>query len=325
MLRIGIVGCGRAASAHVGRLRNLPDVQVVGLADSNEAFAATLASSFSEPTPGIFSDLPELLSKASPDVVSIFTPHRSHYTLAMQALQAGCHLFVEKPLSTNAQEAADIANLARARGRVVGVGHQYRLRPSLVEARRLLKAGAIGPVRMISAQMAAPWLAQHSGPADSWRLDPRAGGTGILSDAGDHLLDALLWTASQPAAEVAAFQAKTDSGLDVVSAVALRLADGTPATLALSAVSPDSLFELTYFGENGLIRASDRAVEIKPAGGTSETRNLSADSTSIDADFVAAVASKGVPCCPVDEALDTVRLLEAIVRSVASGQVVRVA
>ncbi|HEU5118133.1 MAG TPA: gfo/Idh/MocA family oxidoreductase, partial [Isosphaeraceae bacterium] len=123
----------------------------------------------------------------------------------------------------------------------------------------------------------------------------------------------------------AAFQSRTESGLDVVSAVALRLADGTPATLALSAVSPDSLFELTYFGENGLIRASDLAVEIKPAGGTTEIKNLPASSTSIDADFVQAVGANGSPCCPVDQALDTVRLLEAIVRSAASGQVVRVA
>ncbi len=325
MLRIGIVGCGRAASAHVGRLRALPDVQVVGLADQDLSASQELASTFSESAPEVFSSLSELLTKLAPGAVSIFTPHRSHYTLAMQALQVGCHLFVEKPLTTNAQEAADIANLARARGRVVGVGHQYRLRPSLAEARRLLSEGAIGPIRMISAQMAAPWLAQHSGPADSWRLDPKAGGTGILSDAGDHLLDVLLWTAGQPASEVAAFQSRTDSGLDVVSAVALRLADGTPATLALSAVSPDTQFELTYFGENGLIRASDLAVEIKPAGGTTEIKNLPADSTSIDADFVQAVASNGSPCCPVDQALDTVRLLEAIVRSGASGQVVRVA
>lgn len=324
MLRIGIVGCGRAASAHAARLRTLENVQVVGLADTSDSSAQTLAASFPDPPPQTFPTLQEMLSKLSPDIVSIFTPHRSHYALVMHALQAGCHVFVEKPLSTNAQEASDIASLARARGRIVGVGHQYRLRPSLIEARNLILSGAIGPLRMVSALMTAPWLAQHSGPADSWRLDPRAGGTGILSDAGDHLLDALLWTSAQPAAEVAAFQARTDSGLDVVSAVALKLANGTPATLAISAVSPDSLFELLYFGESGAIRASESSLEIKPAGSSAETRNLDQSSTSIDADFVSAVAHNQPPCCPVDQALDTVRLLEAIVRSCASAQVVRV-
>lgn len=325
MLRIGIVGCGRAASVHVGRLRDLEDVQVVGLADPSLDAARDLASSFAEEPPETFESLSELLSRLSPDAVAVFTPHRFHYSVAMQALQAGCHLFVEKPVSTNSQEATDIANLARARGRTVGVGHQYRLRPSLVEARKLLGEGAVGAVRMITAQMSAPWLAQHSGPADSWRLDPRAGGTGILSDAGDHLLDALLWTTGLSASEVAAFQARIERGLDVVSAVAVRLSDGTPATLGLSALSPDSLFELTYFGENGLIRASESSLEVKRAGREGEILDLPAGTASIDADFVSAVVSKRPPCCPVEEALDTVRLLEAVVRSAASGQVVRVA
>src|SRR3712207_8721417 len=66
---------------------------------------------------------------------TLFRSHRAHYRTAMDALQAGCHVFIEKPLSTNAQEAVDIVGLARARGHKVGVGHQYRLRPSLIEAR----------------------------------------------------------------------------------------------------------------------------------------------------------------------------------------------
>ena len=57
----------------------------------------------------------------------------------MDALQAGCHVFIEKPLSTNVQEAADIVGLARGRSLKVAVGHQYRLCPSLAEARRHLK------------------------------------------------------------------------------------------------------------------------------------------------------------------------------------------
>ena len=55
----------------------------------------------------------------------------------MDALQGGCHVFIEKPLSTNPQEAVDIVGVARGRSRKVGVGHQYRLSPSFLEARRL--------------------------------------------------------------------------------------------------------------------------------------------------------------------------------------------
>ncbi len=329
VLRIGIAGCGHAARVHLGRLLDLPGVRVVGCADPDLAAAQALAATVPAGDDGgavpFFSDHKELLTRTAPDVLSIFTPHRAHYRPAMDALQAGCHVFIEKPLSTNAQEADDIVSLARGRGRKVGVGHQYRLQPSLVEARRRLSEGAIGRLGMVTSALAAPWLAQHSGPEDSWRLDPKISGGGILADAGDHLLDALLWTVGQAAAEVAAFQAKLDSGLDVVTAAAIRLADGTPATLAISGVAPESVFELNYFGEKGLLRATERALTLFPAGGSPRTIPLPEPNLSIDGDFVAAVAEDRPPCCPADQALDTVRLLEAITRSAASGQVVRVA
>src|SRR5262249_40205605 len=157
-----------------------------------------------------FADHKELLTKASPDALAIFTPHRAHYRLAMDALQAGCHAFIEKPLSTNPQEAVDIVGLARGRNLKVGVGHQFRLWPSLSEARARLAEGAMGTLRLVSATLAGPWLDSHQGPEDSWRLDPKMSGGGILADAGDHLLDALLWVSGQTAVEVAAFQARLD-------------------------------------------------------------------------------------------------------------------
>lgn len=328
MLRIGIAGCGRAARVHLGPLTTAPGVRIIGCVDPDLAAAEALAAALPTGEFGgapCFTDHRDLLARTTPDALAIYAPHRTHYRLAMDALQSGCHVFVEKPLSTNSQEASDIVNLARARGRVVAVGHQYRLMPSLVEARRRLAAGEIGPLRMVAAAMAAPWLGAHSGPQDSWRLDPRAGGSGILADEGDHLLDALLWTTGRAAAEVAAFQARQDPGLDVVTAAAIRLADGTPATLGICGVAPDPRFELTFFGELGLLRATDRELVHEPSGGPARPVALAGPAGDIDADFLAAVASGGAPCCPADQALDTVRLLEAIGRSAASGQVVRVA
>jgi predicted dehydrogenase len=325
VLRIGIAGCGHAARIHVGRLVGLEGVEVVGCADAEPAVASGFAGSLPGGAVPSFADHRELLARTTPDALAVFAPHRTHYRLAMDALQAGCHVFIEKPLTTNVQEADDIARLARARGKVVAVGHQFRLMPSLVEARRSLAEGRVGTLRLVVAAMAAPWLAEHGGPEDSWRLDPKAGGTGMLADAGDHLLDALLWTTGRAASEVAAVQARTDAGLDVVTAAALRLGDDLPATLGVSALAPDSIFELSYFGERGVLRAGAASLALEPAGGPRQDLPLPASGPSIDADFVAAVRSGGEPCCPAHQALETVRLLEAIGRSVAAGQVVRLA
>src|SRR6185312_14679064 len=134
-------------------------------------------------------------------------------------------VFVEKPLSTSSQEAADIVNLARGRQRKVGVGHQYRLRPSLIEARTRLAADAVGPLRLVTAVMAEPWLAgqEGRGAESSWRFDPKVAGGGLLSDAGDHLVDALLWMTGLAARDVFAAQSKLPTGLDVVTAATIRL------------------------------------------------------------------------------------------------------
>ena len=325
--KIGIVGCGHAARVHARRLAAIDGVTIVGCADPEAASARELAEAIggSGGGPAIFADHQSLIEQAAPEILAIFTPPRAHYRPAMDGLQAGCHLFIEKPLSTNAQEAQDIVVLARGRDRVVGVGHQYRLAPSLIEARRRLLDGQIGRLRMVMAVMASPWLQGHGGPENAWRLDPKISGGGIIADAGDHLLDALLWTTGRSVSEVAAFQQREAPGLDVVDAVALRLTDDVPATLALSGVSPRAHFELTFYGVDGTIRAIDERLRVAGPDGGFEEVPLPPSSTSIDLDFLDAVRSGRPPCCTAEQAMETVRLQEAIVRSAASGQIVRLA
>jgi predicted dehydrogenase len=329
LLRIGIAGCGQAARLHLDRLLAIAGVRVVGCADPDRTLAEGLAARVppvaDAPAVIALTDHRKLLRQAAPDALAIFTPHLAHYRVAMDALQAGCHVFIEKPLSTNVQEAADIVNLARGRGRKVGVGHQYRLRPSLVEARRRLAAGTIGPLRLVTATLAQPWLATHGGSEDSWRFDHRVLGGGVLADAGDHLLDALLWITGRGAVEAAAVQGRGESGLDVVTAAAVRLADGTPATLAVTGIAPGSLFELIFFGERGRLHVTDQSLVEESGAAPGQALTLPEPAESIDDNFVAAVLADAPLCCPADQALDTVRLLEAVTRSAATGRVVRLA
>ncbi len=326
-LRIGIAGCGHAARVHLDRLIALPGVTVVACADPDSDRASALAAQ----VPGvegqapaqIFADLRDLVRQLSPDAVAIFTPHVAHYRPAMDALQAGCHVFIEKPLSTNVQEAVDIAGLARGRNLKVGVGHQFRLRPSLIEARKRLADGAVGPLRLVTGVLAQPWLESHGGDENQWRFDPKLAGGGILADSGDHLIDALIWVTGQVALEAAAVQNRLESGLDLVTAAAIRLADGTPATLAISGVSATSAFELTLFGEGGRIRVTEESLEEQIGSAPAQRVELSEATETIDGNFVAAITAETPLCCPAEAAVDTVRLLEAIARSASTGQVVR--
>ncbi len=146
---------------------------------------------------------------------------------------------------------------------------------------------------------------------------------GSLADVGDHLVDALLWTTGQVAHEVGALQSRREPAIDLVTAAAIRLADGTPATLAISGVSPGSVFAIEYFGELGRLRATDSTLEEERSGSARQDVPLPAPDRTIDGDFVAALRGRARLCCPAEEAVATVRLLEAIARSAATRQVVR--
>jgi predicted dehydrogenase len=329
VLRIAIAGCGQAARIHLERLLAEEGVAIAGCADPDLAAARALAdraakgrepASTSVPS---FTDHRALLRETTPDALAIFSPHRAHYRLAMDALQAGCHAFIEKPLSTNLQEAADIVALARARDLRVGVGHQYRLAPSLAEARRRLADGAIGPVRLVSATLTRPWLTTLGDAENAWRFAPESAGGGILADVGDHLVDALLWTTGQAAREVGAVQSRREPDIDLVTAAAIRLADDTPATLAISGVSPGTLFAIEYFGELGRLRATELTLEEERSDSARHDVPLPPPDRTIDGDFIAALRGRAPLCCPAEEAIATVRLLEAIARSAATRQIVR--
>ena len=270
-----------------------------------------------------FADHRELLREAAPDALAIFSPHRAHYRPAMDALQAGCHVFIEKPLSTNLQEAADIVALGpRAISRsasAISTGWPPAWSRRVGGWQRAPSARC-GWSR---ATLARPWLATLGRAESAWRFDPNADGGGILADIGDHLVDALLWTTGQAADEVGAMQSRREPDIDLVTAAAICLADGTLATLAISGVSPGPLFVIEYFGELGRLRATDSTLEEERTGSARQEVPLPPPARTIDGDFVAALRGQGPLCCPAEQALGTVRLLEAIARSAATRQVVR--
>ena len=187
------------------------------------------------------------------------------------------------------------------------------------------KRARSGQLRLVTATLARPWLAVQEGSAEELEIRPQ-GGRWRRAGRRGRPPDRRTLVDHRPGGPGGLRRAETlESGLDVVTAAAIRLRDGTPVTLAVSGVSPGSLFELNYFGERGRIRATDQMLEVDDETGNCRRQIRSARSQpeSIDGNFVTALF-RGTPlCCPADEALDTVRLIEAIARSAATGQCVR--
>jgi predicted dehydrogenase len=326
-LRIGIVGRGSAALAHADRLLAIDGVTIVGCADADLSMARTLASEItgpSEPVPA-FEDHSELLRQAAPEALVIVTPNHSHYRAAMDGLQAGCHLLIATPLSTNVQEAVDIVGLARARDRKVGVGHGFRRTASLIKAREMLEGGAIGRPSLITSTLAVAWPERLDESERDESSEPQISQGGILAELGLEWIDALLWTSRRSAEMVSAIQSRQEDGLDQVTVASIRLVDGILASIAISGVAHGPFFELVLHGEGGRLRATDDSLDLEAGDGETREIPLPEADPNLDSNFVAAVREGSPLCCPASEVLDAVRVLEAIARSAAIGQFVGLA
>jgi predicted dehydrogenase len=142
VLKIAIVGCGKVADQHVDAIHRIPDCEIVAVCDREPLMAKQLAERFD--IWQCFSDLPEMLRTTRPDVVHITTPPRGHFALATQCLEAGTHVYLEKPFTITAAEAESLIQLAEDRGVQITAGHNYQFTVEMLEMRRLVSLGYLG-------------------------------------------------------------------------------------------------------------------------------------------------------------------------------------
>ncbi len=148
-LRAAIVGAGQISKMHVAALDDTPHAELVAVVDRDLGLAGALAAG--RPGVGVYSSLSELLADRAVDAVHVATPPTSHAALAIEAMEAGCHALVEKPMCLSGDEADKMLAAARANGVVLSTCHNYQFKPSVVEARRLVREGAIGKVTSVAA------------------------------------------------------------------------------------------------------------------------------------------------------------------------------
>jgi predicted dehydrogenase/nucleoside-diphosphate-sugar epimerase len=165
-LRVAVVGCGRISLVHLETLRNRPDVEIVGVCDTNLALAHDRATAFK--IPSACSDLAALLRESSPDVVHLLTPPSSHLALIRASATVGAHVYVEKPLAQTAAEAGEIVKISRAAGIRVCPGHNRLFDPVMVHAISLVSRGDIGRVVGVRAEQGYSYESAARGAVTPW-------------------------------------------------------------------------------------------------------------------------------------------------------------
>jgi predicted dehydrogenase len=153
-LRVALLGCGQIADAHLQEIRKVRAAELVAVCDRYRDLAEQAAARFE--VPACFDDLDSMLAAVRPEVVHVTTPAHTHAALTQRLLEAGTHVYVEKPFTLNAAEAKQVLATARRTGRSLCLGHDQLFDPIWLECRELVRRGAVGDVTHVESVLGYP-------------------------------------------------------------------------------------------------------------------------------------------------------------------------
>ncbi len=194
-MRIGLCGYGSMARHHSQLLnKHNPGVELVGIADVTEERRKLAGND--HPGVRIWNSAQEMLScESNLEVAFVCTPTYLHAELTIQALQAGCHVFCEKPMALQPEQCQDMIAAAEASQRFLMIGQVLRFWPEYIYLKELCDSHRFGPLRCLSMTRVGGISTGWQG----WYLDERRGGMQIF-DRHIHDSDAILWILGQPRA-----------------------------------------------------------------------------------------------------------------------------
>lgn len=229
-IRIGIIGCGSMSRHHGKECAKLPGVRVVALCDPNPDMIARYQREVFDPLnqkPPVFDDYRKMLGQVELDGVVIVTPHTQHFDQTTAALDAGCHVLLEKPMVTSTTHARQLIAHAKRKKRIVSVAFPQVFTPEFAYVREQFAAGNLGEVVAVDGYITQNWKRNQRG---QWRQDPKLSGGGFAYDSGAHLFNAMLYLPGLRARQVFALVDNRGTAVDINTAVLLRYEDGAYGT-----------------------------------------------------------------------------------------------
>lgn len=252
-IKIAFLGCGGYMANHARRINQIKDTQLVALCDITtqqmQKFIDTNLADAAAP-PAIFTDTTTMYQQADPDAVFIATPHTLHYDHAVAALNAGCHVYLEKPMVTDLDQAYKLAEKVEKSSKILVVGYNSPCSPEFAYLQSVIASGELGKLEIVSGHISQDWLKLTLG---LWRQKPELAGGGMAYDTGAHLLNSLCWTVASDVDTVFAMVDNHDTPVDINSVFVIKFANGVMASIAVGGNCDSVSGPLTYMFENGRI------------------------------------------------------------------------
>ncbi|MGI9007042.1 MAG: Gfo/Idh/MocA family protein [Streptosporangiaceae bacterium] len=256
MTGVAVIGCGQISDLHLAAYADRQDATITALADVRPQAAQRQRDRFGLGQAVVTAEYREVLARPDVDLVEILVPHQLHRRVALEALHAGKHVSLQKPMGISMAEADDLVAGAAASSGCARVFENFLFYPPVMRAKQIIDSGELGDILTIRLKSAAGYNpAAWPPPAEPWRSDrERCGGGQMVFDDGHHKF-ALAWYLGGLAEVVHAFiesrPLASGAVLDVPALVSWRYASGALGS-----------FEATYspglFVETGQYPQDDR-------------------------------------------------------------------
>ncbi len=240
MTRVGVIGTGYLGRLHARVLTEIPEAQVVGFVETNDAVAAEVESSLKIRR---YPSVAALAGEIEGAVVA--TPTTIHHEVARELLEAGVDVMIEKPITATADEAKSLIALAASRQRIIQVGHVERYNPAIAAI-----ADMVRPTRYFEAERLGVFV-------------PRSLDVDVLLDLMIHDLNLVLSLFRQPVTEVRAVGVPVLTDKVDMTNVRLELANGAVANLTASRVSQERVRKQRFFGGDYYLSVDTKEQEVK--------------------------------------------------------------
>ena len=245
-LRVAVIGMGSMGRNHARVYSELPEAELVGIADSNGELAEQAGRLLGVPGyGGEPTSYTQLLDQQHPQAVSIAVPTALHEEVALAALERGAHILIEKPIASSLASGQRIIERANAVGRLLMVGHIVRFNPAIQALREKLLSGELGRIYQIACRRVGPF-------------PDRIRDVGVVVDLATHDLDLMRFlTGMNPLRVFAETEQHIHTEHEDMLLGVLRFPNDISALLEINWLSPTKIREVTVLGEGGLLRVDD--------------------------------------------------------------------
>lgn len=241
-LRVAVVGCGYWGPNLIRNFRSLPDCQLTDLCDVSMSRLQHLKAIYPDVTTHVSFD--EMLSERDLDAIVIATPVHLHHKLAMQCLNAGKHVMIEKPMASSVAQCEEMAAAAKKHKVTLMVGHTFLYSPHVRKIKEIIKAGDIGEILYITSRRLNLGLFQKD--------------INVVWDLAPHDISIIQYLMEEmPASVNCQGNANVTKGIEDIGNMTLMFASGRYATIQTSWLDPRKVREITIVGSKMMIVYDD--------------------------------------------------------------------